>query len=315
MADISRNDVATLIQEEYSNVFLDAAASGEGSAVISAFGTVPLGTKITNAPVLTTLPDAYWVSESATDPSGVKPTSEAVWGNKRFVVEEIAVIIPIHEDVLEDMTEDGLENLSKLGGQAIGKKLDQAVLFGQQKPATWTDPDLLAAAIAGGNVFQVSPTPGEDDLAGSIFQAAGAVADSGADPSAIFSSSGLRFRLANLRASDGTAILSRTMGGDGSFSDAIAGLDAAFVKNGAWNNTLATAIVADRSRVKIGQRQDITVKFLDQATLGTGANQINLAERDMVALRFKARYAYALGNTITADGTPAQPTGAVTPAA
>lgn len=311
MADITRADVATLIQEEYSNVFLDAVGDTEGSAVIRAFGTVPLGTKITNAPVLTTLPEAAWVSESSTLAAGVKPTSKAVWGNKRFVVEEVAVIIPVHEDVLEDMTEDGLENLSILGGRAIGKKLDEAVLFGQDKPSTWTDLDLLAAATDAGNVFQISATPGEDDLAGSIYQAAGAVADSGANPTSILSAAGLRFRLANLRASDGTAILSRTLGGDGSFSDDIAGLRASFVDNGAWDAALATAIVADRTRVKIGQRSDIQVKFLDQATVGG----INLAERDMVALRFKARYAYALGNTITGAGANAEPVGAVTPAA
>lgn len=311
MADITRADVATLIQEEYSNVFLDAAGDSEGSAAIRAFGTVPLGTKITNAPVLTTLPEASWVSESSTAPAGVKPTSKAVWGNKKFVVEELAVIIPIHEDVLEDMTEDGLQNLSVLGGRAIGKKLDEAILFGQDKPTTWIDPDLLAAATAAGNVFQISATPGADDLAGSIFQAAGAVADSGANPTTILSSAGLRFRLANLRASDGTAILSRTLGGDGTFSDDIAGLRASFVDNGAWDAARATAIVADRTRVKIGQRSDIQVKFLDQATVGG----INLAERDMVALRFKARYAYALGNTITGAGTNAEPVGAVTPAA
>ena len=311
MADITRADVATLIQEEYSNVFLDAAGDSEGSAAIRAFGTVPLGTKITNAPVLTTLPEASWVSESSTAPAGVKPTSKAVWGNKKFVVEELAVIIPIHEDVLEDMTEDGLQNLSVLGGRAIGKKLDEAILFGQDKPTTWIDPDLLAAATAAGNVFQISATPGANDLAGSIFQAAGAVADSGANPTTILSSAGLRFRLANLRASDGTAILSRTLGGDGTFSDDIAGLRASFVDNGAWDAALATAIVADRTRVKIGQRSDIQVKFLDQATVGG----INLAERDMVALRFKARYAYALGNTITGAGTNAEPVGAVTPAA
>lgn len=311
MADITRADVATLIQEEYSNVFLDAAGDSEGSAAIRAFGTVPLGTKITNAPVLTTLPEAAWVSESSTAPAGVKPTSKAVWGNKKFVVEELAVIIPIHEDVLEDMTEDGLQNLSVLGGRAIGKKLDEAILFGQDKPTTWTDLDLLAAATAAGNVFQISATPGANDLAGSIFQAAGAVADSGANPTTILSSAGLRFRLANLRASDGTAILSRTLGGDGTFSDDIAGLRASFVDNGAWDAALATAIVADRTRVKIGQRSDIQVKFLDQATVGG----INLAERDMVALRFKARYAYALGNTLTGAGTNAEPVGAVTPAA
>ncbi|MGW9345595.1 phage major capsid protein [Streptomyces albidoflavus] len=309
MADISRNDVATLIQEEYSNVFLEAA--GGGSGVIAAFGTVPLGTKITNAPVLTTLPEAGWVSESATDAAGVKPTSKAVWGNKKFVVEELAVIIPIHEDTLEDMTEDGLENISRLGGAAIGMKLDEAVLFGTDKPSTWTDPDLFAAATAAGNIFQVSTTPGEDDLAGSIFQAAGAVADSGANPTTLLSGAGLRFRLANLRATDGTAILSRTLGGDGTFTDDVAGLRAAFIENGAWDPTEAHAIVADRTRVKIGQRSDIQVKFLDQATVGG----INLAERDMVALRFKARYAYALGNTITRRGTAAEPAAAVTPAA
>jgi HK97 family phage major capsid protein len=308
MADISRAEVATLIQEEYTNTFFTGV--DEGSAAIAAFGSVPLGTKITNAPVLTTLPEAAWVSESATDPAGVKPTSQAVWGNKRFVVEEIAVIIPVHEDTVEDATEDLLAEIAKLGGTAIGKKLDEAVFFGVDKPSTWLDPDLLAAATAAGNVFQVSATPGVDDLAGSIFQAAGAVADSGANPTDIISGAGLRFRLANLRASDGTAILSRTLGGDGTFSDDIAGLDAQFVRNGAWDNSLAHAIVADGSRVKIGVRQDITVKFLDQATVGG----INLAERDMVALRFKARYAYALGNTITANGTLSEPAAAVVPA-
>jgi len=307
MAEITREDVAALIQEEYSNVLLNTV--DEQSAVIQAFGTVPLGTKVTNAPVLASLPEAKWVSEAATG-DGVKPTSKATWDNKQFIVEEVAVIVPIHEDLLEDATEDIIASITKLGGTAIGKKLDQAVLFGVDKPATWLSPALLAAATAAGSVFQVSATPGEDDLAGSIFQAAAAVADSGADPSKILSASGLRFRLANLRASDGTAILSRTMGGDGSFADSIAGLDAAFVKNGAWDNTAALALVADADRVKIGVRQDITVKFLDQATV----NGVNLAETDRVALRFKARYAYVLGDTINAAGVATMPVAAVTPA-
>jgi HK97 family phage major capsid protein len=275
---------------------------------------VPLGTKITNAPVLTTLPEAYWVSESATDADGVKPTSKAVWGNKQFVVEEIAVIVPMHEDAVADATEDMLTNVTQLGGTAIGKKLDEAVLFGTDKPATWISPALLPAAVAAGKDFEVSPTPGENDLAGSIFQAAAAVDDSGANPSAILSANGLRFRLANLRASDGSRLFSSVSGPDGAVTNQIAGLDATFVKNGAWDNTQATALVTDGSRILIGVRQDITVKFLDQATIGTGDNQINLAERDMVALRFKARYAYVLGNTMTAAGTPALPVAAVVPA-
>ena len=78
-----------------------------------------------------------------------------------------------------------------------------------------------------------------------------------------------------------------------------------------WDRDEAEAFVLDRERVILGVRQDITVKFLDQATVGG----IYLAERDMVALRFKARYAYALGNTITGAGTSATPVAAVTPAA
>lgn len=308
MADISRDDVATLIEEEYTNVLLESAEVA--SASLQAFTTVPLGTKITNAPVLSTLPEASWVSESATDPEGVKPTSQATWANRQFVVEEIAVIIPIHEDALEDMTEDGITRLTQLGGTAIGKKLDQAILFGTDKPATWLSAGLLPAAIAAGAVFQVSATPGEDDLAGSIYQAADAVDQSGADPSVILSRRGLRFRLANLRDAEGGRLYQSSPDGEGS----IAGIDAAWVRNGAWNTASATALIADRERVMVGVRQDITVKYLDQATLGTGAGQINLAERDMVAFRFKARYAYVLGNTLTAEGATAVPVAAVTPA-
>ncbi|MNI02140.1 Phage capsid family protein [compost metagenome] len=308
MADISRADVATLIQEEYSSSLLTTAAAE--SAVLSVFENVPLGTKITNLPVLAGLPEASWVTESVSTSAGTKPTSEAIWDNKKFVVEEVAVIIPIHEDVLEDSTENLLESLTKLGGAALGKKLDQAVLFGLNKPSTWTDLDLLAAATAAGNIFQIGATAGTSDLGGQILNAAGAVADSGGEPSALLSGSGLRYRLANLRDSQGGAVftpgLSNALG-----SDDVFGLKAGYAKNGSWNNTLATAMVVDAGRVKIGVRQDVTVKFLDQATV----NGINLAEKDMVALRFKARYAYALGNVLTANGTAAEPVAAITPAA
>lgn len=307
MADITREEVATLIQEEYSDSLLTTV--DEQSAVIAAFGTVPLGTKVTNAPVLATLPEAQWVSESATADEGKKPTSQVTWGNKQFVVEEVAVIVPIHEDVLEDATDSLIASIIAAGGTAIGKKLDQAVIFGVDKPTTWISLDLLAAAIAAGSDFEVSPTPGEDDLAGSIFQAAGAVADSGADPTSLLSASGLRWKLSNLRDLEGGKLLTSVAGPDGLVRDDVAGLAAAFVKNGAWDNTEATAIVADRSRVKIGVRQDITVKFLDQATVGG----INLAERDMVAFRFKARYAYVLGNTINSSGVASEPVAAVLP--
>ena len=73
-------------------------------------------------------------------------------------------------------------------------------------------------------------------------------------------------------------------------------------------------LVVDSTAVRIGVRQDITVKFLDQATV----NGINLAEKDMVALRFKARYGYVIKNIVAQKNDAAvtkYPVGAVTPAA
>lgn len=302
MADITRAEVASLIAEEYGPQVIKAAT--QGSTALAAFPTVNMGTKTRNMPVLATLPEADWVTD--TDNTGVKPTSQATWANKTLVAEEVAVIVPIHENTLDDATEDILAQLADLGGQAIGKKLDEAVFFGNDKPVTWTSPDLLSAATSAGNLFQVQDgAASADDIYGSILQAAGALADDGFDPETLVSKRGLMYQFANLRATDGTPILTGT---------SVSGFDTYWNRNGAWVPSSATAFVVDSSTVRIGVRQDITVKFLDQATLGSGENQINLAERDMVALRFKARFAYVLGNPVTPE-TGAQTYGvaAITP--
>lgn len=302
MADITRAEVASLIAEEYGPQVIKAAT--QGSTALAAFPTVNMGTKTRNMPVLATLPEADWVTD--TDNTGVKPTSQATWVNKTLVAEEVAVIVPIHENTLDDATEDILAQLADLGGQAIGKKLDEAVFFGNDKPVTWTSPDLLSAATSAGNLFQVQDgSASADDIYGSILQAAGALADDGFDPETLVSKRGLMYQFANLRATDGTPILTGT---------SVSGFDTYWNRNGAWAPASATAFVVDSATVRIGVRQDITVKFLDQATLGSGENQINLAERDMVALRFKARFAYVLGNPVTPE-TGAQTYGvaAITP--
>lgn len=302
MADITRAEVASLIAEEYGPQVIKAAT--QGSTALAAFPLVNMGTKTRNMPVLATLPEADWVTD--TDNTGVKPTSQATWVNKTLVAEEVAVIVPIHENTLDDATEDILAQLADLGGQAIGKKLDEAVFFGNDKPVTWTSPDLLTAATSAGNLFQVQDgSASADDIYGSILQAAGALADDGFDPETLVSKRGLMYQFANLRATDGTPILTGT---------SVSGFDTYWNRNGAWVPASATAFVVDSSTVRIGVRQDITVKFLDQATLGSGENQINLAERDMVALRFKARFAYVLGNPVTPE-TGAQTYGvaAITP--
>ena len=300
MADISRSEVATLIQEAYADTLLNNAK--EASTVLSAFQTVSMGTKTTHLPVLATLPAAGWVSESATASEGVKPQAEVTWADRPLVAEDIAVIIPIHEHVIDDATVAILSEVAALGGQAIGKKLDEAVLFGVDKPASWVSEDLLAAALAANQDITVTDgDANENDIVGAVNQVAELIASAGYAPDTLLSSLAMRYKVANLRDANGLPIFR---------DESFAGFRTFFNRNGAWLPESATAFVVDSSRVRIGVRQDITVKFLDQATVGS----INLAERDMVALRLKARFAYVLGNGATAAGASKVPAGAVIPA-
>jgi HK97 family phage major capsid protein len=295
VADISREDLATIIQEEYSNELL-AAAMGS-SVCLQAFRRVEMGTKVNNLPVLATIPEADFVAESASDSAGVKPTSAATWGNKQLVAEEIAVIIPVHENAVDDASVDVLDEITRHGGAAIGRKLDGAVIFGDDKPVSWTSDSLYAAAIAAGNEFVIGDAEDGEDLMGSLYLAAQAVEEAGWEPSTVLAPRGMRYRLANSRNTDGTPIFLPSLSTTPGSVDTIAGMTGAWVSGRVWDRDIADAFVVDAERVIIGVRQDISVKFLTEATVGG----INLAERDMVALRFKARYAYVLGDNTNSE--------------
>lgn len=305
--NVTRQEIEAAIEEEHSQQLLNAAT--EASTALTAFTTVPMGHRVQNMPALATRPQAAWVGESDADRK--KPSSKFSFENKVLTAAEVAVIIRLNEEDLEDATEDLLAHAAALGGEAIGRTLDKAVLFGVGKPASWTAPDLMASATAAGNVHQVAAAPGKDDLVGSIFQAAESVDDSGANPDRFLARNGLKFKLANLRSADGQAIYLPSLSTAPDAADQVAGLQAAWNRNGAWDRTRALAMVADSQSVLLGVRSDITVKFLDQAVV----DGVSLAENDQVALRFRARYAYTLADVFTAEAVRRSPVAAVVPPA
>ena len=297
MVDINRSDVSTLIEDAYSQVLLEAATAG--SQALQAFPTVNLGTKTTNMPMLAALPQAGWVTEQAEDSSGTKPTSEVRWKNATMVVEEIAVIVPVHEDVLADATTDVLSEVSALAGQAIGQKLDQAILWGYGKPASWTSASLYPAALAASQTQAItSGAANTADIVGAVNTTSRTLAGLGLLPDTLLANLTFRYEIANIRDAQGQPIFR---------DESFAGYNTSFSRNGTWDNSRAKCLIVDSSRVRVGVRQDITVKFLDQATVGG----INLAERDHVALRFKARYAYVLGKHATSLGVNKTPVSAL----
>lgn len=262
-------------------------------------------------PVLASLPTAGWVSESATDASGVKPTTKVTWANKNLVAEEMAVIVPVHENLLADTKFDLWSEIRPLVQAEFGRLLDLAVFQGVNKPDSWTDPALIPGAIAAGNVV----AEGEDgaDLAESFNQAFGLVEDDEFDVNSAYTGRFLRADLRGLRDLDNRPIYLDSLRAD-SNTASIYGQDLYYVGNRAWDREQAIALVGDSSKVVLGIREDVQVKLLDQATLGTGSNQINLAERDMVALRFKFRVGFATAFSTAAGESTDYPFAVITPA-
>lgn len=304
MAQIERADIEAAIQEDYNYDLLNTATAS--STALSVFDPVPMGAKVQNMPALATRPTASWVGETAE--TRTKPTSKFSFENKTLTAAEVAVIVVMNEEDLEDINDDLLGKTAALGGEAIGRALDEAVLFGIGKPAAWGAADLFAQATADGNVLQIGAGPGADDLVGAILQGAETIDDSGANPAAFLARKGLRYRLANLRDSSGAPIYSPSLASAPGGVDQVAGLDTFWNANGAWQRDLALGLIVDPAFVRLGVRSDISVKFLDQATVGG----VSLAENDQVALRFRARYAYTVANITGTEGSTLQPVAAVT---
>lgn len=310
MADISRADALALLAEQDINEIISANTSE--SAALASFRTVRMSKGTARMPVLSALPTAGWVQESSTASAGVKPTSKVEWENKQLIAEEIAVIVPIHENILDDSDFDIWGEVKPLVSQEFGRVLDSAVFFGVNKPATWDSAAIVPGAIAAGNSFTAgSEATGPKDLAEDINQTMALVEDDGFDVNAAYTGRFLRSRLRGLRDSNGQPIYLDNLRSDGS-TPSIYGQDLFYVGNGSFNKTAATAIVGDSSKAVLGIRQDVQVKLLTEATVGG----INLAERDMVAMRFKFRVAFSVATPITPDqGSNPYPFGVLVPKA
>jgi HK97 family phage major capsid protein len=284
MADITRADALALLARQDINEIIKP--DQHTSAALAAFRTVRMSAGVSRMPVLAAIPTAGWVTDgTAAEGTGVKPTSKVSWTNKELIAEEMAVIVPVHENTLADSSFDIWGEVRPLVAQEFGRILDAAVFFGVNKPATWLDPALVPGAIAASN-YVVQGTG--IDLADDINEAFGLVEDDEFDVNSAFTGRFLRRQLRALRDADGAPIYLDALRSDGSTAS-IYGQDLNYVKNGGWDRDEAALLVGDSSKVVIGIREDVQVKLLDQATVGG----INLAERDMVALRFKFRVGFA----------------------
>ena len=74
------------------------AEAPKSSVLLSRAKMVRLSAKKAKQPVLATLPEAYWVNGD----TGLKQTTKSTWKNINITAEELAVIVPIPDALLDD---------------------------------------------------------------------------------------------------------------------------------------------------------------------------------------------------------------------
>ena len=95
---ITKQNAEALFSEDLAADIIQGAI--KQSAALSMFRRLPnMTSNVMRMRVLDALPMAYWVG--ATN-NGRKNLTEMAWANKFIVPEELAVIVPIKEDVLDD---------------------------------------------------------------------------------------------------------------------------------------------------------------------------------------------------------------------
>ena len=262
----------------------------KSSVMLTRGRRVTMTSKERTQPVLNLFPQAYWVNGD----TGLKQTTKQQWGSLKMTAEELAVIVPVPDAIIDDANIDLWGEITPAISESIGKLVDQACIFGVGKPTSWPD-----AIIDGAEDANNVVTAGTGvDLADDIAAMGELMAKQGYSINGFASQPGLQWMLRRLRTSDGTPIYQTALNSTG--VSGLYGLPLNEVENGAWDSTKAMLLAADWTNFLVGMRQDITYKWLDQAVISDDDGKIilNLAQQDCTALRVVMRLGFQVANPI-----------------
>ena len=291
MAGITKTDVGALIDDQVVSEIFEGAQ--KESKALSLFRRLPnMTSDKTKLRVSDALPVAYFVDESTNN--GRKNISKAAWKNVFLTAEELAVIIPIKENLLNDADVDLWAEIKPQLISAMAKTIDAAVFKGEGAPTSWGSGIIPQIIAKGKSVTETG------HLYSDINDTMTEVEESGYNVTALLGGVGLKGKFRMMTDTTGQPLATTEIGS----------LRREYLDNGAWDKSVATLIAGDFSQAVYAIRQDVTYKVLDQAVIqdpSDGSILYNLAQEDMVALRVTFRMGYAIPNPVNAlDGTSAR---------
>lgn len=285
MAMITRTDADAVIETQVANEIFEGVV--RESKALSMFKRLPnMTSDKTKIRVLDTLPVAYFVDETTNN--GRKNLTKIAWDKKFINAAELAVIVPIKENVLNDASIDIWAEVKPRIIEAFGKKIDNAMFFGVDKPADWRAGLVPSVIAAGAEVTETGR------LYSDINDVMTKVEESGYEVNGILGGVGLKGKFRMMTDTTGQPLNTTEIGS----------IARNFMDNGVWDKTKSTLIAGDFSQAVYAIRQDVTYKILDQAVIqdpSDGSILYNLAQDDMVALRVVMRLGWEIPNPVNAE--------------
>jgi HK97 family phage major capsid protein len=301
------SDFSGIIPHEYSQRIIDEVE--QRSAVLQLASKMPMGTRITELPVTGALPKAQWVTGANAPPGGTgrKPYTDLKLVPQMVTAEEIAAVVAIPDQYLEDNTINLWNWARPKLAEAIAIRLDETVLFGGAGiPATFPVGGIVSntysTAVGGG----AGPFPTAIDAVDAVNNAMSFVEGQGLNVTGHSADIGAKGQFRGVRDTTGALLLGTeqvgavtrpTLYGVQIAYSQYAQVAAVDFVTGAWDYLV------------IGVRQDIRFRIDPSATIADAAGAVLVSgfQDNVVPCKVWARF----GCTIVKPVTPRVPGGAI----
>ena len=290
---IARNKTGNMIPVEYVDEVFESAK--QQSAVMGLARRLrDMSAGEAGYSVEDVLPMAYFVNGD----NGNKGVTKSEWAGVTIKAEEIAAIVPIPEAVIDDSRIPLWDKIVPQLTEAIGMVVDQAVLFGTNKPSSW--PKAIVKEAVDKNHFVIAPSSSPDyyELLMGDTGLISKVENDGFFVNGHLASINLRGKLRGIRDEVGQPIFTPMMQAANQYM--LDGVPVTFPLNGAMSDPDVLDIAGDWNQLVYAVRKDISFKLFDQGVITDPSNSnavvTNLMQQDMVALRIVMRLGFALPN-------------------
>lgn len=302
---IARNKTGNLIPIEYYPEIFKAAAA-ESVVLANARRLRDMERHELALTAEDALPLAYFTNGD----TGFRDVTKEEWKGVTLTAEEINAIVPVPNNVMDDMDVPIWQEVMPALSQAIGAVIDKAVLLGTNKPATWPTAIISEAATRSHVVSVPGSSPDYYDLLMGPDGVIAKVEEDGFFVNGHVANISMRAKLRGVRDEVGQPIFMPSMQPGAQYQ--LDGAPMYFPRNGSLTADVLD-IAGDWSQLVYSVRRDMTWDIFREGVISDPSTKLvvtNLMQQRMTALMVTMRIGFALPNPVNMvnpDGTSRYP--------